>query len=128
MSLVLCNQGEVQILTGFFAGSMTLRLFTNDYTPVKASTEANLTEATGNGYATKTLTGGSWTITPGTPTSAAYAQQTFGFTGALGNVYGYYVTRDTDGKLMFAERFSNGPYNVQQNGDQIKVTPQFTQS
>lgn len=127
MSLVLPAQGESAMLTAFFAGNMTLHLYTNNYTPVKATTELSVTEASGNGYATKALTGGAWTQSGSAPTQAAYAQQTFTFTGPLGNVYGYYVTRDSDSKLQFAERFSDGPYNVVNNGDQIKVTPQFTQ-
>ena len=24
--------------------------------------------------------------------------------------------------IMYAERFTNGPYNIQNNGDQIKIT------
>lgn len=55
--------------------------------------------------------------------AATYAQQTFTFTGALGNVYGYYLNRTTGTDLMVAERFSDGPYNITANGDQIKVTP-----
>lgn len=126
MSLVLVNQGESRVLTSFFAENMTLRLNTNDVTPAETDTEAGYTEASGNGYSAKALTGGSWSISGTAPTQAAYAQQTFTFTGNLGNVYGYYVTRDADSKLMFSERFSDGPYNIVNNGDQIKITPQFT--
>jgi hypothetical protein len=103
-----------------------LKLFTNNITPAEADTEATYTEAVGFGYAAITLAPGSWTITPGAPTSAAYPEQTFTFTGALGNVFGYFVVQETSGKILWAERFSNGPYNIQNNGDQIKVTLQFT--
>ncbi len=127
MSLVLVNQGESRVLTNFFADTMTLRLFANNYTPIETTTEASVTEASGSGYSSKTLTGGSWTVSGTAPTQAAYATQTYTFTGALGNVYGYYVTRNSDSKLMFAERFSDGPYNIQNNGDTIDVTPVFTQ-
>lgn len=125
--LVLTDQGESGMLTAFFAQAMTLRLFTNNYTPVEATTELLVTEAAGNGYASKPMAGGGWTISGSSPTQAAFAQQTFTFSGALGNVYGYYVTRDSDNKLMFAEKFTDGPYNIVNNGDQIKITPQFTQ-
>jgi hypothetical protein len=126
MAGVLVDQGENGVLTAFFAANMTLRLFTNNYTPIETTTEANVTEATSYGYSAITLTGGSWTISGTAPTQAAYAQQTFTFTGNLGNVYGYYVTRASDSKLMFAERFTDGPYNIYNNGDQIKITPQVT--
>ncbi len=57
------------------------------------------------------------------PTAIAYAAQTFTFTGALGNVYGYFLKRLSGGELMIAERFSDGPYNIANNGDTIVVTP-----
>jgi len=103
-----------------------LKLYTNNITPAETDTEASYTEAAGFGYADILFSPASWTITPGAPTSAAYPQQTYTFTGALGNVYGYYVVQTTSGKILFAERFSTGPFNIVNNGDQIKVTPQFT--
>lgn len=127
MALVLCNQGEQRMLEKFFADDMVLHLFSNDYTPVEASTEANLTEVSGYGYSSKSLVGGSWSVTPGAPSAAEYAKQTFSFTGAAGDVYGYYVTAADDSKLLFAERFTGAPFNVARNGDKIEVTPNFTQ-
>jgi hypothetical protein len=41
------------------------------------------------------------------------------------NVYGYFVVQTTSGILLWAERFSDGPYPIANNGDQIKVTPRF---
>jgi hypothetical protein len=104
-----------------------LRLFTSNTTPAETDTFATYTEAAGFGYAAiNPLAPGSWTITPGAPTSAAYPEQTFTFTGALGNVYGYLVNQTTSTILMWAERFTTGPFNIQNNGDQIKITMQFT--
>jgi hypothetical protein len=103
-----------------------LRLYTNNITPGETDTAGTYTEAAGNGYAAITLTGGSWTVTEADPASAAYAQQTFTFTGALGDVYGYFVTQTTSGILMYAERFSGAPINIANNGDQIKITPTIT--
>jgi len=106
--------------------NLVLRLFTNDVTPSEADTAATYTEAIGSGYSAITLTGASWTITEGSPSTASYAEQTFTFTGALGNVYGYYLTRATSGRIAFAERFSAAPFAIATNGDQIKVTVQIT--
>lgn len=131
MALVVPNGAETFALS-YFVGKtgttegLTLRLFTNNITPGETDTAGTYTEATGNGYAAIALTGASWTITPGAPTSAAYAQQTFTFTGALGNVYGYYLTRTTTGDIAYAERFSDGPYAIANNGDQIKIQPTIT--
>jgi hypothetical protein len=102
-----------------------LKLYTSNTTPAEADVGATYTEASGFGYASVTLTGASWTVTIGAPSFAAYAQQTFTFTGNLGNVYGYYVVESSSGKLKWSERFSDGPYNVVNNGDQIKITPRI---
>ena len=129
MALVVVNNGEsiaLQLLTNKLATpeNLILRLFTSNTTPAETDTAATYTEATGNGYAAITLTGASWTVS-GT-TQIAYAEQTFTFTGALGNVYGYYMTRATGADLIYAERFTGAPFNIANNGDQIKVTPVIT--
>lgn len=131
MALLVPNGGEVIALSLLVnkiaaAENVVLRLFTNNKTPAEADVVGDYTEAAGNGYAAITLTGANWTVTGGAPTSAAYAQQTFTFSGALGNVYGYYMTRAGSGDLVYAERFTDGPYNIVNNGDQIKITPQIT--
>jgi len=131
MSLVLVDGGEslaLQYLVNKNASpqDLVLRLYTNNGTPAEADVVGGYTEASGNGYAAITLTGASWTASGTAPTQIAYAQQIFTFTGALGNVYGYYLTRASGGELVWAERFSDGPYNIQNNGDQIKITPKIT--
>lgn len=102
-----------------------LKLFKSNTTPVESDTEATYTEANFAGYASVTLAPGSWTVTPGAPTSAAYPEQTFTASGGVQNIYGYYVVQETSGKILFAERFTNGPYAIQV-GSPIKVTLNFT--
>lgn len=130
MTLLVNNQGEGIILdnvtTKQAAENLILQLFTSDTTPAETDTEATYTEASGNGYAEEVLTPANWTTTTGAPTESVYPQVTFAFTGALGNVYGYMLVQVTSGKLVWSERFTNGPYNVQNNGDEIKVTPKIT--
>jgi hypothetical protein len=128
MAIVVTNEGENltlgAILNGTPLGNLTLRLFVNDHTPTDASTAASFTEASGSGYAAKTLTSGSWTVgAGGDPTQATYALQTFTFTGAIGPVFGYYVTNSA-GKVVWAERFG-ASVSPQNNNDTIKVTPNF---
>lgn len=132
MSLVLPNQGEQIALEALLnktaPQNLDLKLFKSNTTPGEADTEATYTEATFTGYAAVQLTAANWTVTPGAPTEAAYAQQTF--TSSAGsqneNVYGYYIVQRVSGKLVWAERFSDGPYNIVNNGDAIKVTPKIT--
>lgn len=108
--------------------TLVLKLFKSNTTPAESHTEADYTEADFTGYSSLTLTGASWTASGSAPTQIAYAEQTF--TSSAGsqnqNVYGYYVVQAVSGKLIWAERFSNGPYNIANSGDQIKVTVNFT--
>ncbi len=132
MTLVLPNVGETFLLNlmtnNASTQNLTLRLYSNNYTPVEASTYASFTEATFTGYSAEALTAGSWTITAADPSTAAYPQVTF--TSSAGsqnqNIYGYYVTRATGPEVVFAELFTDGPYNIANNGDAIKITLNFT--
>lgn len=132
MSLVLVNQGEdlaLKALVNHTAPqNLVLRLFKSNTTPAETDTEATYTEADFTGYSSATLTGSSWSTSGTAPTQAAYAQQSFTSSAGSQNqdVYGYYVTQATSGKLLWAERFSNAPFNIANNGDVIKVTPQIT--
>lgn len=132
MALVVCNNGEtiaLSYLTGKTGSTENLiyRLFATNVTPAETDTAGSYTEATGGGYAAKTLTGASWTVTAGAPTSAAYAQQDWTFTGPLttnGTVYGYYVTRASTADLVLAETFTS--FTPTNNGDKILLTPAIT--
>jgi hypothetical protein len=132
MTLLVPNVGE-NIALAYLTGKNTTvrnliyRLFATNVTPAETDTAASYTEASGGGYASITLTGASWTITNGAPTSAAYAQQTYTFTGPLTTnltIFGYYVVRVTDVDLVLAEAFSS--FTPANNGDQILLTPQIT--
>lgn len=131
MTLVVPNTGEQVLLdaaTGKTAATtLTLRLFSNNYTPIAGTVAANVTEVAGGGYAGIALTAASWTTTPGSPTSSAYPEQTFTFTGATdapGTIYGYYVT-NAAGTLLWAERLA-ASFTPASSGDTVKVTPTLT--
>ena len=131
-TLVVPNGGEVILIdaaTGKTAATAwTLRLYTVISPALgNASVVANFTEATGGGYAAKSLTAASWVTTPGSPTSSAYPLQTYTFTGALTtnpNILGYYVTR-ANGDLVYAEPLA-AQFTPANNGDTLDVTPIIT--
>jgi hypothetical protein len=133
MTLLVPNNGEGDSLSYFVNKSapqdLVLCLYSNNITPAETDTTATYTEAAFTGYAAITLTGASWTVTEGAPSQAAYAQQTFTSTAGSQSVscYGYLLKRATSGRIALAERFTDGPYTIVNNGDQIKVTPQITQ-
>lgn len=132
MALLVPNTGEVialQYLVNKAAPeNLVLHLYKNNITPAEADVAGTYTEATFTGYTAITLTGASWTVTGGAPSSASYAQQTFSSSAGSQNqdIYGYYLTRLGSADLVYAERFSDGPYNIANNGDAIRVTPTIT--
>lgn len=130
MALLVADAAEAVMLANILnktaPQNLLLKLYTNDYTPVEGETEASYTEAAGFGYAALTLTGANWTITPGAPSLASYAQQTFTFSGALGLVYGYFVVQAVSGLIMWGERFTDGPYTIAQAEDQIRINPSLS--
>lgn len=125
MAAYLPDEGEYYILNAILNGSgnCILGLFTNSSVS-DTTTYAGITQPSGSGYATKTLTAGSWSIT-GTATTATYAAQTFTATGTwTGNVYGYFIA-SASGKLLAIETFTGGPYSFV-NLDSISITPNIT--
>lgn len=131
MGLVVPDTIEVEVLTSVLTPALTLKLYSNNHTPVAGDTAAAYTEVSGGGYANKPLTFANWAIIAGTPSEAAYnAIQQWTFTGptnAPGTIYGYFVTRNSDGKLMWAEIFPAAaiPFSPIA-GSIIRVLPKFT--
>ena len=132
MALLVPDVGEAYMLKALLnhtaATAPILKLFQSNTTPAETDTNATYTVATWTGYSDITCTGASWTISGTAPTQAAYAQQTFTSTAGSQsqNNYGYYIIATTSSTLLWAERFSDGPYQIVNNGDAIKVTPQIT--
>lgn len=131
MTILVPNTGEVIALSLLVnktsPENLVYKLFATNVTPAETDTAASYTEASGGGYAAITMTGASWTVTGGAPSTAAYAQQTYTFTGALTTnttVYGYFVVQASSGTLVLAETFTS--FTPAANGDNIKLTPQIT--
>ena len=130
MSLLVPDVGEQEMLKRILnysaTGDLVLHLYTNDVTPAEGDTVSTYTESTAAGYGASTLTGTDWTITTTTGTTeASYPQVTFTYTDTEPNVYGYYVTDSGGTILIWAERFSDGPYNIPSSGGEIKITPKI---
>lgn len=134
MAIVLADVGADVFLKIIFNDDwpgggidLTLKLYTNNYTPLDTSVAGDFSEASGGGYAAKTLSNGSWTVTVGSdPSDAAYAEQTWTFTGALAGtatIYGWFIV-DADGVLIMAEKFDYS-LTPAKNGDQLRATPKF---
>jgi len=131
MALLIPNTGEVIALNYLVnkaaPENLVYRAFCNNVTPAETDTAVTYVEAAGGGYVSKTLTGASWVTTGGAPSTAAYAEQTWTFTGPLTTniiIYGYFVTRVTAGDLVLAEALPS--FTPASNGDTWKLTPQIT--
>lgn len=135
MALVLPDQGEVIVLSllvnktsSISQENLKLRLYKSNTTPSESHTESDYTVADFTGYADATLTGSSWTVaSSGGVTTAEYPQVTFTSSANSQNqsIYGYYVVQASSGKLVYAERFSDGPYVINNDQDAIRVTPKI---
>lgn len=133
MALLVPDVGEAYLLAAFVAKQPAavpvLKLYQNNITPAETDTDVTYTVATFTGYSNISMSaGGSWTVSGTAPTMISYAQQTFTSSAnqATQQIYGYYVTATGVNTLLWAERFSDGPYPITNNGDQIKITPQIT--
>lgn len=111
----LADTGASALLTSYLnktqptgGNNLTLKLFTNDFTPDDTTITSAFTEAAGGGYTAKELIAGNWTVTiSGGIPKGAYPQQIFSFTGALTTnttVYGWYII-DADNALLASSRF-----------------------
>jgi hypothetical protein len=130
MSVKIPNVVEVEVLTALLTPAHTIRLYGNDYTPINTSIAANFTEIAGGGYTNFAIPFSQWTIVGGTPSLATATAKTWLFTSVIdapGSIYGYYITRDSDGKLLLAERFpaANVPFSPVA-GSKIVVLPKVS--
>jgi len=124
--IVVTNEGEEAFLDLLTSVNYSLRLFKSDTDVTDATVVGDLTEADFAGYAAITLNSASWTTTPGSPSVATYAQQTFtrSSSGAQQLVYGYYVTT-AGGALRWLEKFDSAVI-MELINDAIKITPRLT--
>lgn len=130
MALLVPDVGEQEMLGRILnvtdQADVELHLYTNNKTPAEGDTAGDYSESTGTGYGSITLTSGDWSISTTTGTTTAeHAQVTFTYTGAEPEIYGYYVTDGDTGILLWAERFSDGPYAIPSGGGSVKITPKI---
>ena len=133
MGLIIPATGEQEFLDRIVNGSYTVRLYSNDVVTgltlaeLDALTSGDFTEATFPGYAASALVGGAWVVSGSNPAMAIYPQVSFtrSTSGALDTVYGFYVTRDSDGEVRWFEQ-APSVITIATGGDSIVVTPVLT--
>jgi hypothetical protein len=131
MPLLSPNVGEVLLLKYMLnytaPTNVEIRLYTNNITPAYTDILSSYTESSAAGYAGITLTGTNWTIATSSTTAVAnYAQQTFSYT-TNESVYGYFVTSNGKGQVLWSERFSGAvPFNIPAGGGTVSITARVT--
>lgn len=113
--LIIPNAGKIWWATWAIQSTstpenLTLRLFTNDFTPSSSSTSTSFTECTMTGYSAVTLSRSSWgtpAIVNGAAVSTYGGSISFSCTGGSGaTCYGWYVLGGTHTTTcMMASRF-----------------------
>jgi len=104
--------------------NLTLRLFTNNHTPVVTDTFATFTECALSGYAAFTFTAGTWSgSTAGGVSSYSYPAHNFTFDPYAGGttIYGYLVT--IPGVTAVLGDLLGTPYAVPAGGGIMQITP-----
>lgn len=131
MALLIPNEGEEVMLRAILDLDINLHLFQNDHVPAETDDPSDYVEADFAGYVMEPLVSGNWVVTPGDPAVGNYPNVTF--TKAAGPsqfIYGYYMTKDVTGELLWAERFDDNdpaaPYEMVNAGDVIVFPPRFT--
>jgi microcystin-dependent protein len=134
VSLIVLNAGEQAFLQNGVTGvGYVLRLYKTDVTAgltppqIDALTQAAFTEATFTGYSAAAVATGGWTVTQGNPTRAVNVEKQFTSSAnqAAQNIWGYYVTRTSDGAAMWFEQFP-APVVIEDLNDRIDVIPTMT--
>jgi hypothetical protein len=124
MSLVVTKDGEELMVRTIVEMAQSVKLYRNDVKPEWVHTAADYEEVRGGGYIDLPLSPDEWKIETGFPTYAHGARKKWVFGSGIGDVYGYYVIHE--GKVLWAERFTPGPFHVRNQGDQIIVIPRFS--
>jgi len=124
------NEAELAMIDLILGEDWKLHLFRLDVisglTPaqIAALDETDFTEANFPGYANVTLSVASWVTSEGDPAEGSYATQTFtrSSTGSPQNIYGYYYTKSSNGKLR-GFRQLDAPITITSLDEKIEITP-----
>jgi hypothetical protein len=132
MPITAPNQGEnliIQyIINKLQPDDVVLRLFVNDVVITETTVAADLTESTDPAYSSITLAGATWTISQvGGETVATYPDQIFNFDDAE-TIYGYYISDQANGHILWGERFPAAPFNIPSSGGTLTLTPKLSLS
>lgn len=125
MSAIVPEASQADMLADIVRDPCTIRLYVND--PGDSPTAADFQELSieGVGYQPKPIRATGWDMSRA-PALASYGKQTWQFSGPAGVVRGYYITRNSDGRLRWFDPLPGGPMNIANDGDQIAVSVELS--
>jgi len=129
--LKLTDSGEAAALATFVnklpSQNLRLHLYKNNVAIKESTNVSELEEANFPGYASSLLTGSLWSVVAGSPSVAQYQSVSMVCSDGVSpqTIYGYYVTREGTGDLMWGEAFPT-PQVILAPGNRIMVTPRLT--
>lgn len=111
---MIFSEGKDLILNKLLNNEINLHLFSNNITPIKSNSIRHYTQP--KGYTPSALYDVFWQIED----NIAYIEEEIIFNYPLEEkIYGYFTSLDA--KLLWAERFKEGPYSISKVGDKIKI-------
>jgi hypothetical protein len=114
----ITQAAQVDMIADILRDPCTLRLYSNDVG--EEPTAADFIEVEGGGYVGKPMRAQTWDLSRA-PEEAKYPPQKFSFTGPAGRVAGYFITRNSDGKLRWFDPLPGGPIRIMNAGYEIEV-------
>jgi len=127
MDAVYPDDGLVGWMTHGIIDGIHYRLFVNNITPDRSTTQSSLTEASWSGYSAVALTVSDFTIQSVVGHIGALQAAPIGFTNSSGSpvtAYGFYVVDDADNKIKQIARFDGAPITIPDGGTYL-VYPIF---
>jgi len=126
--LIVTKEGSKEILSFILDNDFVLRLYVNDFFPDSDTIFKDFEEPSGSGYFPANIVAKKWDIFKNNSGfyEAEYPVQKFSFAGPMGSVYGYFLTKFGTEKILWAKRFSEGPFIIKNAGDFIDIEPKFS--
>jgi hypothetical protein len=120
---IITDEAKADMMREILREPCTIRLYVNEVGPSPLA--GDFVEPEGGGYAPKIVRSDGWD-TQNAPVIASYPSQLWHFTGPAGVVRGYFLTRNSDGRIRWYEPLPGGPMKIVNDGDQVRVAINFS--
>lgn len=113
---------KIELLKSVVDQILVLHIFNSDIDPDDNTGLDDLTQP--DNYEPIELSFSDWSVN--SDLLEARTRQVITFSNSVGNIFGYYITRQRNGEILVAHRFSDAPFDVEFGGSQIVVDATVT--